>query len=153
MHRVSAIACAALLLGCAKADNHPADTAAPAPAPAPAKTVSLADMAGNWKVRAVPEAGDTTATLYDLTATADSSTWKMKFANGLTVPMHVSTSGDSVIVDAGPYASVRRKGVQVTTRSVMRMSGGKLTGMTTAHYKTTGPDSVLRLRTEGTRAP
>jgi hypothetical protein len=33
------------------------------------------------------------------------------------------------------------------------MQNGKLVGTTTAHYVTTGPDSVIRLRTEGTKAP
>jgi hypothetical protein len=35
----------------------------------------------------------------------------------------------------------------------MKLQGGKLVGMTAAHYSTTGPDSVLRLRTEGTKMP
>ncbi len=153
MHRVTAIACATVFIGCAKPDSRPADTSATAPAPQAAPTITLADVAGTWKMRSVPESGDTSATLYDLTATADTSSWKMKFASGLTVPAHVKTSGDSIVLEAGPFASQRRKAVQVTTHSVMRMAGGKLTGVTTAHYKTTGPDSVLRLRTEGTRAP
>jgi hypothetical protein len=33
------------------------------------------------------------------------------------------------------------------------MAGGKLTGMSVAHYQNAGADSVLRLRTEGTKKP
>jgi hypothetical protein len=53
---------------------------------------------------------------------------------------------------AGPYPSVRRKGVQVTTYSTARLQGGSLTGNTTAHYKVKSADSVLTLTTSGTRA-
>jgi hypothetical protein len=52
-----------------------------------------------------------------------------------------------------PYESVRRKGVQVTTTSAFRRQGDKLVGTTVAHYKSGGADSVLRLRTEATKAP
>jgi hypothetical protein len=61
--------------------------------------------------------------------------------------------GDSIIADAGPFESVRRDGVMVNTRTVYRMEGDRLVGVTTAHYETSGPDSVLILNTEGTRAP
>ena len=69
------------------------------------------------------------------------------------MPAQITVSGDSVITETGPHASVRRKGVQVSTHAVFRKEGDKLVGTTTAHYKTKGADSVLVLRTEGTRAP
>jgi hypothetical protein len=124
---------------------------APAPAPPPA-AASLADAAGTWNVRSVPEAGDTTPTTYVLTATADSA-WKIAFPSGLVVPAHAMAAGDSIVAQAGPFASQRRKGVQVTTETVLRRVGDRLVGTTVAHYKTAGADSVLRLRVEGTRAP
>lgn len=156
------IACSAslLLIGCAKKDQAAPDTAtvaamqAPAPAPAPAHAASLADFAGKWQVRSVPESGtDTTSTNYVLTATADTMGWVIAFPSGLKVPVHVSVSGDSVIEKTGTFASQRRKGATVMTEGVMRVQGGKLTGITTAHYAKAGPDSVLRLRTEGTKMP
>jgi hypothetical protein len=64
----------------------------------------------------------------------------------------VSVAGDSVVAEAGPYESVLRKGVQVTTDNTLRLKDGKLVGKTIAHYKTTKPDSVLELQVEGTRA-
>jgi hypothetical protein len=35
----------------------------------------------------------------------------------------------------------------------MRLQDGKLVGITVARYATSAPDSVVRLRIEGTRAP
>jgi hypothetical protein len=156
-HRVLYLvpACVAVV-ACAKKENAPADTTPPAAAtapPPPAAALSLADVAGKWNFRAVPDSGDTTATTYVLTADPDSTKWTLKFQNGLTVPAHVMASGDSIILHSGPYASVRRKGVQVTTETVLRRQGDKLAGTTVAHYKTTKPDSVLHLHNEGTKAP
>lgn len=154
-----ATACLAALAGCAKSEDKAAtDTAAPAtaaPAPAPApKTISLADVAGKWSMRSVPESGDTTATTFTLTATGDTTGWTMTFPTGKPVPVRiVSVGGDSIVTESGPYASVRRKGLMVVTRSTFRMDGGRMTGHTTAHYQKAGPDSVLQLRSEGTRAP
>ena len=149
---------AVVAVACNKSDTGKTDSATAAPPaavstpPAPA-ALTLADVAGTWNVRAVPDSGDTTATTYVLTAAADSSGWSMKYSNGLVVKPHVMASGDSIVLSAGPYASVRRKGLQVTTEGVLRKEGDKLVGRSTAHYKTTKPDSVLHLRIEGTKAP
>ena len=157
--------CIAVLAACAKSETQRAaesaaaappmagPSAAPAAAPAGAGAIALADVAGKWNMKAVPESGDTTTTTYVMTAMADSSGWKIAFPNGLTVPVHVVAAGDSIVTEAGPYSSVRRKGVQVTTHGVLRRQGDRLVGTTVAHYKTKGPDSVLVLRSEGTRAP
>ena len=156
-----AIACSIslLLAGCAKSDQAATDSAAgaaatPTPAPAPAPPLSLADVAGKWQVRAVPESGtDTSATNYVLTATADTTGWFITFPSGLKVPVHITASGDSLIERTGTFASQRRKGVKVMTEGSLRLQDGKLVGTTIAHYSGAGPDSVLRLRTEGTRMP
>jgi len=160
-----AIAGTAVLLfaGCAKKDEAvkdsaagaaatPAPAAAPAPAPAPALT--LADVAGKWQVRSVPETGtDTSATTYVLTATADTTGWMITFPSGLKVPVHVTLSGDSVIEKTGTFASQRRKGVKVMTEGSFKLQNGKMVGTTIAHYAKAGADSVLRLHTEGTKTP
>lgn len=160
MLRVALAGSAALaLVGCAKKSEPAKDTTAtaaatPAPAPAPAPTLALSDVAGKWQVRSVPESGtDTTATSYVLTATADTTGWMITFPSGLKVPVHVTLSGDSVIQHTGPFASQRRKGVKVTTDGAFHLQNGKLVGTTVAHYAKAGPDSVLRLHTEGTKAP
>jgi hypothetical protein len=154
------IACCTLALAaCGGGDTEGTDTAmgdtagmvAPMPAPA---ALSLADVAGRWNMRAVPESGDTTPTMYVLTATADTTGWTITFPNREPVPTRVvAVAGDSVVTETGPYESARRRGVQVTTQAVFRMMGDSLVGTTVAHYRTTGADSVLRLRSSGTKAP
>ena len=68
------------------------------------------------------------------------------------MPVKVTADADSLMVSSGPYESVLRKGVQVTTQGVLRLVDGKLVGMTIARYSPAGADSVVRLRTELTRA-
>ena len=164
-HRTTriAICCsAAVLAACAKKDNAAIDTTAsssastttatttaPAPAPAP---VNLADFAGKWDVRSVPVSGDTTPTTYVLTATSSTTGWSLKFPGRAPVAARITVAGDSVEMDAGPYQSVRRKGVTVNTNSGLRIQNGNLVGTTTAHYKVKTADSVLVLNSTGTRA-
>ena len=165
MHIMSrvAIACSTTLLlaGCAKSDQAAKDSTAaaaampaPAPVPAPTPALSLSDVAGKWQVRSVPESGkDTSSTNYVLTATADTVGWFLTFPSGLKVPLHVRVSGDSVLENTGTFASQRRKVVKVMTEGSLKIQGGKLVGTTIAHYSKAGPDSVLRLRNEGTKMP
>ena len=164
LHRTTriAICCsAAVLAACAKKDNAAVDTTATssasttsttttAPAPAP---VNLADFAGKWDVRSVPASGtDTTPTLYVLTATSGTTGWTLTFPGRKPIAAKVTVAGDSVEIDAGPYPSVRRKGVTVTTNGGLRIKNGGLVGSTTAHYKVKTADSVLVLNSTGTRA-
>jgi hypothetical protein len=65
----------------------------------------------------------------------------------------VTVAGDSLVMVAGPFESVRREGVMTTTNTVLRMEGDRLVGTTVATYETTDADDELRLATEGTRAP
>jgi hypothetical protein len=102
-------------------------------------------------MRTMPEDADTTLITWELTAKSDSSGWVSNFPKRKPVPVRVVASGDSLMTESGPYESVLRKGIQVTTNSVMRLQDGKLVGTTVAHYKTTGADTVRRLRFEGTR--
>jgi hypothetical protein len=159
LHRSTriAICCsAAVLAGCAKKDNAAVDTtsamaSSTATTTAPA-TVSLADVAGKWNMRSVATTGATTAVTYVLTATSNTSGWTIAFPGRAPIPVRVSVDGDSITIDAGPYPSVLRKGVQVTTHGVTRLQGGNLVGGNTAHYKVKTADSVLTLTTTGTRA-
>jgi len=165
-HRTTRIAiccCTAVLAGCAKKESASADsTSAMASSTSSTTTTSttttpaplnLADVAGKWNMRSVPLSGDTSATTYVLTATGNTSGWSMKFPGRATpVPVKVSVDGDSIMLAAGPYSSVRRKGVQVTTYGVARLQNGSIVGSTTAHYKVKSADSVLVLSTTGARA-
>jgi hypothetical protein len=115
--------------------------------------VNLADVAGKWNVRAVPASGtDTTPTNSVITATATTSGWTITFPGRKAIPLKVTVDADSIMTEAGPYPSVRRKGVQVKTNGVMRLQGGSLVGSTTAHFQVKTADSVLVLNTTGTRA-
>jgi hypothetical protein len=161
-HRTTRIAlccCAAVLAGCAKKDQAAVDTTAMSSSSTTTSTtpvaptpINLADVAGKWDVRAVPASGDTTPTTYVLTATGTTDGWTLAFpGRKATVPMRVTTDADSIIVAAGPYASVRRKGVQVTTNTSLHLQNGDLVGTSTAHYNVKTADSVLTLNTTGTR--
>jgi hypothetical protein len=163
LHRTTRIAIclgAAALAGCAKKENAAVDTSSAMASSTTSTTmaapaaINLADVAGKWNVRSVPTSGtDTSATTYVLTATNNTSGWTIKFPNrAAAVPVRVTVEGDSIVTTSGPFESVRRKGVQVTTNGVLRLQNGSLVGSTTAHYRVKTADSVLVLTTNGTRA-
>jgi hypothetical protein len=148
--------CIALaMVGCKPAEK-PAETTvgeAPAKTEAPA-AISLADMAGTWKVRSTVEGSESTVVNYDMVVTPDRTGWSITFPGREPIPVKVvAVEGDSVVTEAGPFESAIRKGVQVNTHVVSRLQDGKLVGTTVARYQVSGPDTVARLRFEGTRAP
>jgi hypothetical protein len=155
MRRFAFFCCAALLVGCGKSEVQPArDTTAVAPAaPESRAAISLADIAGKWRLRTTDEAGGNVVES-ELTATADTSGWTLTRPNGKTVPVRiVAVDGDSIMTEAGPYESALRKGVPVRARMVIRLQEGKLVGTTEARYTLSGGDSVAHRPTEATRAP
>lgn len=148
MRRCLVLGFGLLLPGCQSepaedATELPADTVAASPA------ISLGDIAGTWDMRYVPESGDTTVTSSQIRVTADG--WTLLLADRDPIVGAVMTSGDSIVVVEGPYESVRRDGVMVTTHSVYRLEGDRLVGTVVARYPTSGADSVLVLRSEGRR--
>lgn len=151
-HRFIA-AFALLALACAGETQNEAPPAPPAATPAPAPAaLSLADVAGRWRVDVMPENSDSTILTYELMATADGQGWMIMFPDRADhVPMQARVDGDSIIAQAGPFPSALRADVNVSTTSSMRLENGQLVGMTTARYETTGADSVTVLRTRGTR--
>lgn len=158
MHVVRAGWIALLVVGCGKAEDKPADSAmeeAPAMEEEAPAAISLADVAGTWKIRSTLEGNESTTLDYEMVATADRSGWLLKLPNGEPIPVRVvAVEGDSIVTEAGPFPSALRKGVQVrTSRVVSRLQDGKLVGTTTARYDVSGPDSVATLNWEGTRAP
>ena len=157
MRRFTLFCCAAVLVGCSKSEDQPAGdtTAAASATPEAPATISLADIAGKWKVRTTDEAGGNVVES-EMTATADTSGWTLTLPNRKPVPVRVvAVAGDSIVTEAGPFESVLRKGVQVNTRAVYRLQDGKLVGTTEARYAASagGRDSVAHRPTEGTRAP
>jgi hypothetical protein len=154
MKRFGVVMCAVTLMACARAetsaDTSGATAAAATAVPAP---VTAADIVGNWTVVGKNAAGDSTLVTYDL-AVPTESTFTLTFSNGQKVDGKiVGVSGDSIMIEAGPYASVLRRGVQVRTTGSLRLQDGKLVGTTVARYDTKRPDSVITVRTEGTRKP
>jgi hypothetical protein len=139
-----------LLIACGTSrDTPPAGDAADA-----AEAGGTSALAGTWNMRVMPEDRDTTVLTFTLTTTSGSDGWTLAFPDRPPMPVTVvSRDDDGATIEAGPYESPLRKGVQVRIRSEMRLDDGKLAGETTAHYDVTTADSVLRLRVEGTRAP
>jgi hypothetical protein len=150
MRRFVFLASAVVAVGCARSEAPPgADTAAMAPA-----AITLADVAGTWTVRLMPEVGDTTLLTYEMVATADTAGWTLTLPNRPTALVRVvAVEGDSVVTETGPVESVLRPGTMVTTHGVARLQGGMLVGTMVARYQTAQADSVVRFRIEGTRTP
>ena len=151
--RITATLFAVLLLAaCAKADAPPAaDTMAGIDAQPSA--ISLADVAGRWNVSVMGEQSDSILTTYVLDAKADTAGWTFTFPNREPIPMQVTgVAGDSVMTAAGPFQSSLRSGSMVSITAAMSMRGDTISGITIARYPTTAADSVVRLRTIGTRA-
>ena len=126
---------------------------APARRPA-ARKITLGEVAGRWEMRVTLMGGDSTLVTHELIATPDRNGWRLVFPNRAPIPARaVAVAGDSIVTVFGPYESVLRDGTLVTTRSVYRLRDGRLRGTTVAHYATHAPDSVLQVRSVGTRAP
>ena len=157
MRRIALVGCTLLLAACAGgADKKAADSVATADSaaavPAPPPPLSLADLAGTWQMRSVPVSGDTSPTVYEMKITSADTGWTLTFPKGKALPVRVlSVAGDSVSTEVGPFASQRRKGVQVVTNQVLRLVDGRLVGDVVAHYRVKTADSVVAMRSEGSR--
>ena len=145
----------AILTGCARSEQEtPKETEESAAVQPATASISLADVAGKWKVRTTDEAGGSVVES-ELTATSDTTGWTMQLRNNpKPIPVRVvAVAGDSIVTEAGPFQSALRKGVQVSIRTVQRVQDGKMVGDVEARYKIKGADSVAHRPLEGTRAP
>lgn len=162
MRRIGICCCAAILLGCGKKSDQPAladstatagDTgmaaAAPAPAPAAPAPLRMADVQGKWKMRTMAEGSDSALVDYEMEVGPAGLT--VHLPKRPPIKGTAVVEGDSMVSDAGPYESVLRKGVKVTTHSVFRLENGKLVGTLVGHYAIKTADSVKTLRSEGTK--
>ena len=152
MRRLVLVLSALVLAACAKKEAPappppPPPVAPPAPAP-----INLASVAGNWDFKVMLATGDSVVTTFTLVATGDTTGWTMTLPKRKPLALQVTTSGDSVMTVSPQYESVLRKGVKVSTNSTFHMVGDKLVGTTVAHYAVKTADSVVALRSEGTRA-
>ena len=155
MRRVLAVLTVFAISACGgSADKGAAGDTGMAAMSAMSGTLSLGELAGTWNMKAMTASGDSTLVAYTMTATADAGGWTMNFPGRDPIPMQVSTAGDSLVFDAGPYASaLRADSEMVTVHGSSRLQDGTMVGTFTAHYATTRPDSVLMGRLEGMRAP
>lgn len=107
------------------------------------------DVRGDWRVSVFDEAGDSLPTILLHSTT---SGWTATLPNREPMAARMRFAGDSMMTEFGPYTSVLRPGVLVTTSLVHRMESNSLmTGTLTAHYTNAGPDSIFRARTEARR--
>jgi hypothetical protein len=113
--------------------------------------LSASDLAGTWDLRAYP-AGSDSAVTYQVVATADPAGWTMRMPGREPVGIRVTIAGDSLVTVTGPFESVLRPGVMVTTTMVARLENGRMVGTMVARYEGAGADSVLTGRIEGTPA-
>jgi hypothetical protein len=153
------IACCAVTIGgCSRTKPKRVESArgeVAAEKPRAAKRLAPLDVTGRWNVSAIPQWKDPLITHFVLDAGADTASWTISYPPNPT-PLkarHVTFSGDSVVLDWGPYLSARRSGAKATSHDVYRLRDGKLEGTSVSHYAGTPPGTVRRLRLLGTRAP
>lgn len=147
--RIALVAVLGLVLACSKANDAPNPDAAAVAVATPAP-VDPASMAGTWTLRTMPDGRDTVITA-EIAATGTTEGWTMTMAGREPVPVRVRVDGDSVMTETGPFPSVLRPGVMVTTSSVYHLIDGKLVGTMIARYQGAGADSVMTGRQEATR--
>jgi hypothetical protein len=112
--------------------------------------IKLSDVAGKWTVKGSP-ANDTVVVTSVVNATANSKGWTLTYPNRDPIPVRVVTSGgDSVVTEVGPYPSMLRKGQTVTVlHSVGHYKGDMMTGWFEAHYSS---GDVIKGKQEATRS-
>jgi hypothetical protein len=130
-----------------------ADTSAMTVGAAEPAPLSLESVAGTWNFNVMPMDKDTVLTTHVLTASADPAAWSVLQPSGETFKLReVTLAGDSITTVAGPFKSGVRANMTVSDlRTTYHVQDGKLMGIGTAHYQTTGPDSVRQFRFEGTK--
>jgi hypothetical protein len=152
MRRLMLVLSAAMMVGCAKKEEIPEVVTEP-PAPVAPAPLDMAAVAGTWEMKTMGATSDSVLTTFTLEATADTSGWLMAFPKRTPMAMNITIDADSVISVSPQYESVLRKGAKVQTNTVFHLVDGKLVGRTTAHYTGGGADSVVQLRSEGTKVP
>jgi hypothetical protein len=149
MRRVVELCCSVLLIACAQQDQQAESESAPATPAA----ISLADVAGTWNMETAAMESDSILVTSQLVATATTEGWTLNLPGRDPVPVRVlSVGGDSIVTEMGPFPSVLREGVMVTTYSVSRLRDSLMIGTLTARYEGAGADSVATLRTRARRA-
>jgi len=137
------ILCTAAVLACITAAAEAQKAASPG--------IKFANIAGTWDSKTLGPKDSVLATTV-LTTTADGKGWTMAFATGDPVALRVvSSAGDSVVTEAGPFPSHVRQGQTVTLlHSVSHYKGNEMWGTSRAQYS--GGDT-LTFKVTATRRP
>ncbi len=119
------------------------------PALAQQPGIRLSDVAGVWQVRTMIGPRDSVVATLELSQTSNDQGWTMTFPDRAPIPVRVAAvGGDSVVWEAGPYASTRRVGQTVVLRTVGHYKGNEMWGTFAADYsvsgKTTGKVAAKR---------
>ena len=113
----------------------------------------LMDVAGTWHMRTMNLTGDNVLVTYDIVAKGQPSGWTLNLPDKVPIAMRVlEVSGDSIVTEAGPYASVLRENLVVTSRFVLQLREGSMEGILIAVYDTPEGRTSVPLRIEGVRA-
>ena len=113
--------------------------------------IKLADVAGTWAMENTVKtaAGNDTTVTSELVASATRKGWTTNFPGRDPIPTRVvALGGDSVVVRAGPYASVVRTGQKVTIRETLHFKGDDVSGTMEARY---GNGAVVKGSVKGSR--
>jgi hypothetical protein len=149
---------AAVLIGCAKTEKAPVDTAAPAMAPAaPAAPAPLtaAEIKGTWKGTTKNAGTDSVVAKWTVKSTSDSTGTLTYDGTKVTVPFKTVLSADSMVATSDPFVppSAKKGSPKVRFVSVGRVKDGQLTG-TANIVLATKQDSILARHTySATKAP
>ena len=102
----------------------------------PAKPKRASRQCSTWETKTMAGPKDSVVAPSVLAATADGKGWTLKLPNRDAIPVRVmTTGGDSMVTEAGPFPSVLRPGQTVTTlRTIAHVKGNKMTGTMEAHY-------------------
>lgn len=148
MRRLSVLLVVAGLVACGGGDNDADDAADVEGMPA---GIDLADVAGTWNLTAIPEMENAPSLAYSMTATDSEYGWTITFPERDPMDIRIiAVEGDSIISEAGPFESLIREGVMVSTRTVTRLENGMLVGTFLATYET-DPVETMDGTFEGTR--
>jgi hypothetical protein len=113
------------------------------------QTITEKDLAGTWHMKAMIGPKDSVAATNTTTHKSD-GTVTVQFPGRPPIASRTLTiGGDSIVSEAGPYSSVLRPGVMVTTRTTVHVKGNTMKGTFVAVYST---GDTLHGKVSGTRA-
>ncbi len=143
----------AALTACGGTKEAATDSAAAAPVasaePAAPAAKTVADFAGTWQMTSNVQGAAKPVSSTLVSGTGNS--WTLTLEGRPAMQVQMSMSGDSLITQSPEYESVLRKGVKVTTRTAVVMSGETITGNMEAVYRTPKGEERVPGTITGTR--